>query len=237
MTTGVPDTRVPNALNCARGVFLRGVEKRRLRLYRCVLQASVRSASPLALTFASRTGLALDDILQVMSPPVFWPQSTGSLALPQVRWEVPTRHAWRGGGDDRMMWRVARAGGHAMHIGGDGDWIGWRVSGDTVEVAGRLGSATLVTNRGTLRLWIPHPLPATLCLAMPGRPLAALVQHPYLAGDDLKVVSVDDHRGGGHVLRVRAPKRPFAAPWPALLANLLLTHAEPSLASIYRREA
>ena len=67
-----------------------------------------------------------------------------------------------GGGDDRMMWRVARGGGHAMRVDGDGGWVGWRVSGDTVEVAARLGQCTLVTNRGTMRLWIPQPLPATV---------------------------------------------------------------------------
>lgn len=237
MTAGAHDLSVVDALEGARDAFRRDVEERRLRLYRCVLQASVRSASTLALSFASRAGLGLDDVLQVMSPPAFWPQSTGPLALPQVRWEVPTRHAWRGGGDDRMMWRVARAGGHAMRVGGGGNWIGWRVSGDTVEVAGRLGSSTLVTNRGTLRLWTPHPLPATLCLAMPGRPLAALVQHPFLADGDLTVVSVGDHRGGGHVLRIRAGGHPFAAPWANQLAGLLLAHAGPSLASFYRRGA
>lgn len=237
MTPGMADLRVANALDGARHAFLQNVEDRRLRLFRCCLQASVGHASPLAVSFARNLGIGLDDVLQMMTPPPFWPQSTGPMALPRVRWEVPTRRAWKGGGDDRMMWRIARSGGHAMRVGGGGDWVGWRVSGDTVEVAARLGTATMVTNRGTLRLWIPHEIPATLCAAIPGRPLAALVHHSYLADADLTVASVDDHRGGGHVLRVRSGRRRFVAPWPAQLAGLLVTHAEPSLATLYRREA
>lgn len=237
MRAEASERRVEHALDNARRAFLRDVEERRLRLFRGCLQASVRSASTLGISFAKDLGLSLDEVFQVMTPPTFWPQSTGSLALPQVRWEVPTRHVQRSGGDERMMWRVARSGGYAMRVAGDGGWIGWRVSGDTVEVAGRLGPAALITNRGTLRLWIPQELPATLCAAAPGRPLTSLVQHPLLSGDDLTVVSVDDHSAGGHVLRVRAGKRGFVAPWPGLLASLLITHAEPSLASRYRREA
>lgn len=237
MIADAPDLRVMHALDGARHAFLQHVEERRLRLFRCSLQASVRSASPLALSFAQHLGLGLDDILQVMTPPPFWPQSTGPLGLPQVRWILPTSHSWRRGGDDRMMWRVARAGGHAMRVGGDGGWVGWRVSGDMVEVAGRLGSATLITNRGMLRLWIPQNLPATVCAAMAGRPLASLAHHPYLAGEDLVVASIDDHRAGGHVVRVRAGRRRFAAPWPGQLAGLLVSHAEPSVAARYAREA
>lgn len=229
--------RAIHALEGARDAFLQNVEERRLRLFRASLQVSVAWASPLALSFARNAGLKLDDILQVMTPPPFWPQSAGPMALPQVRWTVPTRRAWVGGGDDRMMWRVARGGGHAMRVGGGGDWVGWRVSGNTVEVAAGLGSGTLVTYRGTLRMWIPHSLPATLCAAMPGRPLASLVDHPYLAGEDLTVVSVDDHSVGGHVLRVRAGRRRFAAPWPALLAGVMITHGGTSLATRYARDA
>ena len=229
--------RADHALEEARHAFLRNVEERRLRLFRAFLQASVGWASPLALSFARHAGLTLDEILQVMTPPPFWPQSTGPMGLSAVRWTVPTYRMMMGGGDDRMMWRVARSGGHAMRVGGGGDWVGWRVSGDTVEVAARLGPAMLVTNRGTLRMWIPHTLPATLCTAMPGRPLASLVGHSYLADDELRVVSVDDQRGGGHVLRVRAGRRRFAAPWPALLAGLMITHGGASLAARYAREA
>ncbi len=237
MIAGASEPRVANALDDARRAFLQNTEERRLRLFRACLQASVGFASPLALSFARRLGLSLDDVFQAMTPPPFWPQSTGPLTLPRVRWDVPTRQAWRGGSQDRMMWRILRTGGHTMRIDNGGSWVGWRMSGDTVEVAAGLGSATLVTNRGTLRLWLPHSLPATLCAAMSGRPLASLVLHPYLADDDLAIASIDDHRNGGHVLRVRAGKLRFAAPWPGQLAGLLLVHAEPSLAPRYLRES
>ena len=237
MISDCPGPRTERALEGARDAFLQNVEERRLRLFRGCLQASVTSASPLAISFAQALGPSLDDVFQVMTPPAFWPQSTGSLALRPIRWEVPTSHVRRSGGDERMMWRVVRAGGYAMRVGGDGGWVGWRVSGDTVEVAGRLGAAALVTNRGTLRLWVPQSLPATLCAAMPGRPLTSIVQHPLLTDDGMAIVSVDDHSDGGHVLRVRAGKRQFSAPWPGLLAALLVAHAEPSVAALYRREA
>lgn len=236
MSAEAPDPRVATALEGARCAFLEHVEERRLRLFRGCLQASVELASPLALSFARHAGVGLNEILQVMTPPSLWPQSTGPLALPRVRWQLPTRRAWLDGGDDRLMWRIARTGGYAMRVGGAGDWVGWRVSGDAIEVAARLGSATLVTNRGTLRMWLPHSLPATLCTAAPGRQLTSLVKHALLTEDDLKVLSVDDHSGGGHVLRVRAGHRQFTPPWPGLLAGLLVTHANPSLAARYRRE-
>lgn len=237
MTGGVIDQSVIAALDDERRAFFQTIDERRLGPFRGTLQASVRWASPLALSFARHLGLALDDVLQVMTPPPLWPQSTGPLLLTQVRWTPPTTHGWKGGGTERMMRRVVRAGGHAIRIDENGSWVGWRVSGDTVEVAGRLGSATLLTNRGRLRMWVPHNLPAVLCDAMSGRQLASLVDHPYLAEEELKVLSVDDHRDGGHVLRVRAGKRYFAAPWPGLLAGIRVTHAEPSLAARYAREA
>ena len=124
-----------------------------------------------------------------------------------------------------------------MRVGGGGDWIGWRVSGDTVDVAGRLGSGVLVTSRGSMRLWIRQDLPATVCAAMPGRPLGSVVHHPFLADEGLKVVSVDDHGGGGHVIRCRTGRRAFSPPWPGQLAGLLVAHSMPSLAAVYARQA
>lgn len=230
-------TRV--ALDGARQSFVEHVEGLRLRLFRTALQASVHHASPVALAFAGHLDLSLDDILQVMGPPPLWPPASGALLPPPMRWAFPAHNGSKGGKPttDRLHSRVLRAGGYVHRIGGGGDFVGWRVVGDAVESVMRLGEAAALTGRGTLRLWLPNGLPETIVLALPGRPLRALVDHPVLATGDWTIAAVEVCAGGGHVIRVRTGQRRFAAPWPALLARLMITHGGPSAATRYVREA
>ena len=77
-----------------------------------------------------------------------------------------------------------------------------------------LGPCLLAAFGPTAMLKLPEAPPETLVVAMPGREIGALVDHPLFAGRGWRIVRVErDPADGLPVIHFRVPLVPFAMPW------------------------
>lgn len=193
------------------------MEASRLQLYRRYLQWSVRWASPLIARLADRE--TLNAAFATLAPPATWP----------VR--IPFEHTggvgWLGGSAERRLaagQRRARRGGipgiGTMGVvlrppSQDVEGVGVRIVGNSLEVR-LFGEGFLITTyKGVLTIDVERSIPATLAIAMAGRPLDTLVEHPLIAGCGYPVrrATSDDHY---ITLTASTGIVPFRMPWAYL---------------------
>ncbi len=199
--------------------FLVRTETERLSLFRLHLQATVRRVSPLLIDLAVMEGVSLGGAVGLMYPPRDWPwrplqdppraptrrslQRMGSLASQGAKDGGRFRRAFVNPG------LVVRDVGHPRGC------FGIRPCGDVMGFAASLGPCLLSAFGPSAMLKLPGRLPETLAMAMPGRMLDALVDHPAFAGRGYRVVRVEtDPVDDLPILVFRAPLITFEMPWP-----------------------
>ncbi|NJR80062.1 hypothetical protein [Sphingomonas corticis] len=178
--------------------FVSRAQEERERLYRSVLRRHPLYASPLLLAILDAEGLAVAQVLDVMTPPPDWPDG---LALPPRGWKR-SRHLLRtlASGDtaaNRSLMRRLGHGGVAIRAPAQGVGVfdAW-VEGDALAGAYGLGESELVVIGGEARLRLPEGVPEIELVAAVGRMLDHVVDHPLLAGRGYRVHRVVEMRKG-----------------------------------------
>ena len=198
--------------------FLVRTETERLRLFRQHLQASVVQVSPLLLDLAAMEQVDLAEATSLMHPPQDWPwRPLAEPANPAMRqWQA---RRWMFGQDaERGAGRFRRAFASPGVVIRDADHprgrLAIRPSGGVLAFTADIGACRLTACGPIAMFRIPEHLPETLVMAMPGRRLGQLVEHPLFRDRDCKVRSVmTDPTDDLPVLTFRVPLVPFAMPW------------------------
>ena len=184
------------------------VEAARLTAHRVSLARTVRHASPLLLDVLAKRRIALGDVLdRLAAPPAENPSN------PAAHWASYTYHHHRRRVFGAAPW-LAGDPSAPLIIAEDEDLHLVR-SGSQLGLFGSTGRLRLATAGATAWLWIEDALPATLALALVGRPVDALLSHALLTGHDYQVLSVEPQTRGriGTVIHVRTGLRRCRTPW------------------------
>lgn len=176
-----------------------------IQLFHSYLSHYVVRASPLLLDLTSLWGLDLTAALRRLRPPKGWPYFEGRRGARRshlvgkgtsCRWRAP----------ERSFTRPVACGEEDAHR------VSLCLDIDTIQVRLWLGDALCSTRGDMLEIWLPIRIPETVQLAMTGRPLSILVDHPVLRMREYRVLS--SRSAGRHtVVRAEAMAVPFAMPW------------------------
>ncbi|MEG3159380.1 hypothetical protein U1763_02585 [Sphingomonas sp. LB2R24] len=158
----------------------------RLRLFDAHLRSVIKSVSPLTVDALTAEGLGIEEVVARLRAPTNWP----SLSLLVHDTFRPTDYdslalmQHRGMEAERRFERRHRSGaGYVLREAGRaGGGLGFRVCGDGLEIAMLCEDYLLTTAGGKGRLLIFGTLPSTIGVAMLGRPVADLIDHPLLTG-------------------------------------------------------
>ena len=170
------------------------------------LASTVRHASPLLLDALAARGVTLGSVRERLDPL--------SVRTPSLRTVDPARMilryyrhsaqsaAWHASEPSAPLTLAPRESLHLVRAGPRLGLRGW---------AGRLRMATI---DATAWLGIDDRLPETLALALPGRHVDALMDHPLLTGRRYVVLAVEPG-ALGTVIRIRTGMRRCRTPWTA----------------------
>lgn len=196
--------------------FLVRTERERLRLFRDHLQATVVQVSPLLLELAAMEQIDLAAATALMQPPVDWPwRPHYEPSNPAMRqWHARRllgQDAERGAG--RFRRAFAAPGVMIRDVDHPRGRFGVRPTGGVLGFTADIGPCRLTACGPVALFRFPEPLPATLVMAMPGRILGQLVDHPLFRGKAYKVRNVvTDPTDDLPVLSFKVPLVPFAMP-------------------------
>lgn len=170
------------------------------------LASTVRHASPLLLDALAARGVTLGSVLERLDPL--------SVRAPSLRAVDPARMilryyrhsarsaAWHASEQSAPLTPGFRESLHLVRVGPRLGLRGW---------AGRLRIAAI---GATAWLGIDDTLPETLALALPGRYVDALMEHPLLTGRRYVVLGVESG-AVGTVIRIRTGLKRCRTPWTA----------------------
>lgn len=199
--------------------YRRRAAAERLALYRRHLQVTVVHATPLLRMLVADQGVDVRGAFQRLRPPHGWPDvaSRGSwLTLAQV---MSGHRALSRRDRDRGRMDPSRTVVVRDHRHPDGTLI-LNLTGDAVEVTVRIGEVTLRTSGGFIDVVLGFDLPATIELAIVGRPARCLIEHPWFADERWVVDRVQRKEKGMHprtTVTVSTGQEQFALPWRRLL--------------------
>jgi hypothetical protein len=199
--------------------FLVRTENERLSLLRLHLQATVCKASPLLLDLAVMEGVSISAAIALIHPPQNWPWSPLSDAVPAMVGRFHQRKCWLGASGKQDVLRFRRAFANPGVVIRDADHprgrFGIRPCGSVLGFTAAIGPCLVSAFGSSALLKLPQQLPETLMMALPGRPLERIIDHPAFAGRDYKVIRVQpDLIDGMPILVFRARLTPFAMQWP-----------------------
>lgn len=212
---------VVGALAVALGIgdFIVRTETERLRLLRLHLTATVLQVSPLLPELASMEGIGIHDAAALMHPPQDWPwRPIYDPPSPMMRrWQhrrfLLGRDAEKGAG--RFRRAFASPGVVIRDVDHPRGRFAIRPSGGVLGFTAAIGPCLLSSFGATAVLRLPEPLPETLVMAMPGRKLGHLVDHPLFRDRDYMVRRViTDPTDDLPVLEFKVPLMPFEMRWP-----------------------
>lgn len=203
------------SINTQIGRFLARTEEQRLQIFRLHLQDTIHFASPLLLDLLSHEGLSLTHAVDMIYPPEAWPwRPLGNFT---TRW---IRQALLGGSphslhEVRDFTRRFRNPGviirHPDHPRGR---LAVRPAGDIIGFQAEVAGCEIGAFSPLALLKLPQRYPDTIALAMVGRTVDEIVDHPIFNGRDYRVRRVlTDLTDGLPVLVFRAAPLPFAMPW------------------------
>lgn len=197
--------------------FLVRTEVERLALFRLHLRATVICISPLLLELALLEGIALTDAVALIHPPQDWPWR------PLYDPPAPARMFLQGKSLKRLQGshdvaRFRRAFENPGVVVRDADHprgrFAIRPCGSILAFTAAIGPCLLSAFGSSAMLKLPGPLPATLMMAMAGRTIGGIIDHPALAAGDYTVRRVEpDLADGLPVIMFRAPPIAFEMPW------------------------
>lgn len=168
--------------------FLIRTERERMRLFRDYLRSTVVQVSPLLLEFAAMEQVDLAAAIAPMRPPQDWPwRALYDPSAPVTRqWQA--RRFLLGHDARRRSSRFRRTfanpGVVIRSVDHPRGWLGVRPVGGVLGFAASLGPCLLCVFDTVAMIRLPEPLPESLVIAMPGRRLGELVEHPLFRGRD-----------------------------------------------------
>jgi len=197
--------------------FIGRVERERNDLFQQHLHATVRRASPLLLGLAAMEGISIAAAVSQCRPPETWPRMPlydfppNRLRVSQLR---PIRTGSTNLHEERRFRRAFCDPGVIIRPVDDprGRFAVRPFSGMLAFTAA-IGPCLLSAFGGTATLKLREPLPETLAIAMPGRPLRKLIDHPLFSEHPCRVLRVDtDAQAGPSILSFRVPLVGFEFP-------------------------
>lgn len=216
--------RQPGPAHCASTVaigiadFLVRTETERVRLFRKHLEATVTRVSPLLPALAATEGLSLAGAVKLILPPEDWPwrplfEFPPGLARRAQHYKVgPGSSA--GAEIARFRRAFAKPGLILRDAGHERGRFAIRPVGAVLGFTAALGPCLLTAFGTSALLKLPYELPETLSLALPGRPLEQLIQHPIFEGRGYFVSRVQPCLSDRlPVVMFRAPLVGFRVPW------------------------
>jgi hypothetical protein len=201
--------------------FLVATEMERLRLFRLHLASTVVRVSPLLPDLAAMQGISIVDAAALMHPPRDWPWRPLTDAPSSLPWQL--RQSWaRSGGKDRSeAARFRRSFANPGVVIREADnplgRFAIRPVGGVLGFTAGIGPCLLSAFGPTALLKLPHALPETLSIALPGRTLDGIIDHPLFRGGNYIVSRVvPDLSDDLPVLMFRARLVAFESPWCAV---------------------
>ena len=203
--------------------FVDDTEAERLRLYRLHLQATVTRISPLTRDLATLATDGFEGVARGLRPSPSWPWR-----LVELR-DDGSRHRYAHRFRDMVAhhyseWPYSRSARAAIPTAssardrGPAENHRFFAVGAQVEVAGMVGACPLQTCGPLASIALPEPLPETIAVAVVGRTIDALVEHPALAGRGYVVESARrPSDGGGHIITFATNVVRCRMPWAHLL--------------------
>ncbi|RYD68269.1 MAG: hypothetical protein EOP58_01070 [Sphingomonadales bacterium] len=193
-------------------------ERAMLEAFRQEVGTTVRSISPLLLSFVATQGGSLDEILDQIGMPLRWPGSPSLARSGNVKFR-PVRDVYRHylvstatGWHKAYRMRGAGPGTTFMHSGDD--WARLEIVAHSLEFEALIGSVKFETLFGELRVELDDRLPDTLAMACVGRLIGDVVDHAALRGRDWPITRVEDsHPLLGQTLVVATGSIVFRMPW------------------------
>ncbi|RXD04861.1 hypothetical protein EQZ23_06885 [Sphingomonas sp. UV9] len=197
--------------------FIERVEAERTHLFLQHLHATVRRASPLLLGLAAMEGISIAAAVSQARPPESWPRTPlydfppNRLRVSQLR---PIRRGSTNLHEERRFRRAFCDPGVIIRpvddpLGG----FAVRPFSGMLAFTAAIGPCLLSAFGTTATLTLREPLPETLAIAMPGRPLRKLIDHPLFTEYPCRVLRVDsDAQAGSSILSFRVPLVRFELP-------------------------
>ncbi|BCA62733.1 hypothetical protein HMP09_1967 [Sphingomonas sp. HMP9] len=199
--------------------FIGRVEAERTRLFHEHLHATVRRASPLLLGLATMEGVSIAEAVSQSRPPENWPRMPlydfppSRLRVSQLR---PIRRGSTNLHEERRFRRVFCDPGVIIRpVDDPRGRFAVRPHSGMLAFTAAIGPSLLSAFGATATLMLRDPLPDTLAIAMPGRPLRQLIDHPLFSEHPCRVLRLDsDTQAGSSILSFRVPLVPFEIPRP-----------------------
>jgi hypothetical protein len=197
--------------------FIGRVEREREHLFHLHLQETIRCTSPLLLDLAAMEGISIADAVAGCRPPEDWPRVTRYDYLPnRLRGTQlpPTQPGSTNQHEERRFRRAFSAPGVIIRqVDNPRGRFAVRPFAGMLAFTAAIGSYLLSSFGATATLMLREPLPETLAVAMPGRPLGLLIDHPLFTEHICRVMRVDSHAStGASVLSFRVPLVEFEMP-------------------------
>lgn len=178
-------------------------------LFRQYLALNVTSATPLLNVVSSVEGIDFEEAAWFISPPRGWPEL--ALTTDARAFDKGVRRPFQFTAT-QIMRRHIQGGTIVRDLRRSTNVIGMRVLGDGIELTAVDGGLRIETYHGLGRILIDEPLPATVALALCGRPVGSVVEHRWLTGQPWRVLSVEEVEDRTEIVfdtgRVR-----WAMPW------------------------
>lgn len=199
--------------------FIERVEAERTHLFNQHLHATVRRTSPLLLGLATMEGISIAEAVSQCRPPENWPRMPhcdfppSRLRVSQLR---PIRKGSTNLHEERRFRRVFCDPGVIIRpVDDPRGRFAVRPHSGMLAFTAAIGPSLLSAFGATATLMLREPLPETVAIAMPGRPLRQLIDHPLFSEHPCRVLRVDsDTQAGSSILSFRVPLVPFEIPRP-----------------------
>lgn len=165
--------------------FIERVEAERTHLFNQHLHATVRRTSPLLLGLATMEGISIAEAVSQCRPPENWPRMPhcdfppSRLRVSQLR---PIRKGSTNLHEERRFRRVFCDPGVIIRpVDDPRGRFAVRPHSGMLAFTAAIGPSLLSAFGATATLMLREPLPETVAIAMPGRPLRQLIDHPCSA--------------------------------------------------------
>lgn len=199
--------------------FLANTERERQWLFQAHLRSTVIEVSPLLLELAALEQIDLTAATALMAPPQHWPWRLSG-DTPNLSKQLWLSHRLLLGATTEVSsGRFRRAftnpGVIVRGINHPRGRFGIRPNCGTLAFVADLGPCRLSVFSSIALIKLPEPLPETLTIAMSGRRLGDLIDHPLFRERECIVGHVlTDSYDGSPVLTFRVPLVPFELTWP-----------------------
>ncbi|WP_457309616.1 hypothetical protein [Sphingomonas sp. UYAg733] len=195
------------------------VDRRLLEAFRAYVGVTVVAVSPLLLDASATEGIELDCLASQMRHDAEWRQWLGGPPPKMVRWPAGFARPVRAELGVAASLRRLRYGHVFRELWHPRGAFGMRVGGRCLEVAMRTDAYWLRSSSGRGVLTITGPVPETLRIAMTGRLLDDVLDHPVTRGRGYRIREARGGDGGEVTLVFAARPVAWRLPWAREVAE------------------